>query len=173
MDDLAAQIALIGAAGIASQWLAWRLQIPAIVLLLAVGLFFGPFTGFMNPRADFGELYTPLVSTAVAIVLFEGGLTLNFREIRETSKAVRRIVIVSGPLVWIMTALAAHYVGNLSWPTAIILGAVLVVTGPTVIMPLLRHAKLKNRRRSSDGRRSSTTRSARCSRSSPSKPSSS
>ncbi|HDZ73454.1 MAG TPA: sodium:proton antiporter [Aurantimonas coralicida] len=145
MDDLAAQIALIGAAGIASQWLAWRLQIPAIVLLLAVGLFFGPFTGFMNPRADFGELYTPLVSTAVAIVLFEGGLTLNFREIRETSKAVRRIVIVSGPLVWIMTALGAHYVGNLSWPTAIILGAVLVVTGPTVIMPLLRHAKLKNR----------------------------
>ncbi|NDV85517.1 sodium:proton antiporter [Aurantimonas aggregata] len=145
MHDLALQLAIIGVAGIAAQWIAWRLQIPAIVLLLAVGLVFGPLTGFMNPRADFGELYTPLVSTAVAIILFEGGLTLNFREIRETSTAVRRIVTVAGPLIWLMTALAAHYIGNLSWPTAIILGGLLVITGPTVIMPLLRHAKLKNR----------------------------
>ncbi|MBB4002277.1 cation:proton antiporter [Aurantimonas endophytica] len=145
MHDLALQLAIIGVAGIAAQWIAWRLQIPAIVLLLAVGLVFGPLTGFMNPRADFGDLYTPLVSTAVAIILFEGGLTLNFREIRETSRAVRRIVTVAGPLVWLMTALAAHYIGNLTWPTAIILGGLLVITGPTVIMPLLRHAKLKNR----------------------------
>ena len=55
------------------------------------------------------------------------------------------MVIIGGPLVWVMTALAGHYIGNLSWPTAIILGAILVVTGPTVITPLLRHAKLKNR----------------------------
>lgn len=145
MHDLALQLAIIGVAGITAQWIAWRLQIPAIVLLLAVGLVFGPLTGFMNPRADFGELYTPLVSTAVAIILFEGGLTLNFREIRETSTAVRRIVTLAGPMIWLMTALAAHYIGNLSWPTAIILGGLLVITGPTVIMPLLRHAKLKNR----------------------------
>ena len=145
MHDLAAQLAVIGVAGIASQWVAWRLQIPAIVLLLAVGLVVGPLFGLMNPRADFGELYTPVVSTAVAIILFEGGLTLNFREIRETSTAVRRIVTICGPMVWVMTALAAHSIGNLSWPTAIILGALLVVTGPTVISPLLRHAKLKTR----------------------------
>ncbi|HEX2020284.1 MAG TPA: sodium:proton antiporter [Aurantimonas sp.] len=145
MHDLALQLAIIGIAGIASQWIAWRLQIPAIALLLGVGLVFGPLTGFMNPREDFGDLYTPLVSTAVAIILFEGGLTLNFREIRETSRAVRRIVTVAGPLIWMMTALAAHYIGNLSWPTSIILGALLVITGPTVIMPLLRHAKLNNR----------------------------
>ncbi|RFC65328.1 sodium:proton antiporter [Fulvimarina endophytica] len=145
MSDLAFQIAVIGFAGIAAQWVAWKLQLPAIVLLLAVGLVFGPFTGMMNPAADFGELYTPLVSTAVAIILFEGGLTLNFREIRETSVAVRRIVLFSGPMVWVMTALAAHYVGALSWPTSMVLGALLVVTGPTVIMPLLRNAKLKSR----------------------------
>lgn len=145
MHDLALQLALIGVAGIAAQWLAWRVQVPAIILLLGVGLLFGPITGFMNPREDFGDLYTPLVSTAVAIILFEGGMTLNFRDIRETSTAVRRMVIIGGPLVWVMTALAGHYIGNLSWPTAIILGAILVVTGPTVITPLLRHAKLKNR----------------------------
>ncbi|MDY8108200.1 sodium:proton antiporter [Fulvimarina sp. 2208YS6-2-32] len=145
MSDLAFQIALIGFAGIAAQWIAWRFQLPAIVLLLAVGLLFGPVLGVMNPSVDFGELYTPLVSTAVAIILFEGGLTLNFREIKETSQAVRRIVLLSGPLVWFPTALAAHYVGGLSWPTAIVLGALLVVTGPTVIMPLLRNAKLKTR----------------------------
>lgn len=145
MHDLAMQLAIIGIAGIASQWLAWRLQIPAIVMLLGVGLVFGPLTGLMNPREDFGELYTPLVSTAVAIILFEGGLTLNLREIRETSTAVRRVVLVSGPMVWLMTALAAHYVGAMAWPVAIILGALLVVTGPTVIMPLLRHARLRTR----------------------------
>ncbi|MBO0663439.1 cation:proton antiporter [Jiella sp. MQZ9-1] len=145
MHDLAMQIAVIGVAGIAAQWLAWRFQIPAIVILLAVGLIFGPLTGMMNPRSDFGELYTPLVSTAVAIILFEGGLTLRLREIRETSTAVRRVVMVSGPMVWIMTALAARYVGDMSWPVSLILGALLVVTGPTVIMPLLRHARLKAR----------------------------
>ena len=118
MQDLALQLALIGFAGIASQWLAWKLRLPAIVLLFAVGLLFGPLTGAMNPRNDFGDLYTPLVSTAVAIILFEGGLTLNFREIRETSTAVRRIVLLSGPMVWVLTALAAHYVGDLSWPTS-------------------------------------------------------
>lgn len=145
MHDLAMQLAVIGVAGIASQWVAWRLQIPAIVMLLGVGLLFGPVTGLMNPREDFGELYTPLVSTAVAIILFEGGLTLNLREIRETSTAVRRVVLFSGPMVWVMTALAAHYVGGMDWPIAIILGALLVVTGPTVIMPLLRHARLRAR----------------------------
>ena len=145
MHDLALQLALIGVAGIAAQWVAWRLQLPAIVLLLAVGLVFGPLTGLMNPRKDFGELYTPLVSTAVAIILFEGGMTLNFREIRETSTAVRRIVLISGPLVWWLTALAARFIAGMAWPTAILLGALLVVTGPTVIAPLLRHAKLKSR----------------------------
>ncbi|EAU41888.1 Na(+):H(+) antiporter [Fulvimarina pelagi HTCC2506] len=145
MSDLAFQLALIGLAGIAAQWVAWKVQLPAIVLLLAVGLLFGPLLNVMNPAVDFGELYTPLVSTAVAIILFEGGLTLNFREIKETSRAVRRIVFFSGPLVWMLTALAAHYVGGLSWTTSMVLGALLVVTGPTVIMPLLRNAKLKSR----------------------------
>lgn len=145
MHDIALKIALIGAAGMAAQWLAWRLRLPAIVLLLVAGFVAGPATGFIDPADDFGDIYRPLVSLAVAVILFEGGLTLNFREIRETSTAVRRIIIVGGPLVWIMTALSAHYVGGLSWPTATVLGAILVVTGPTVIMPLLRQARLSAR----------------------------
>lgn len=145
MDDIVLKLSMIGAAGIGAQWLAWRLQLPAIVLLLAAGFIAGPVTGFLNPVEDFGAIYRPMVSLAVAIILFEGGLTLNFSEIRETSKAVRRIIMYAGPMVWGMGALAAHHIGGLSWPTAIVLGAILVVTGPTVIIPLLRQAQLDAR----------------------------
>ena len=145
MDDIIIRLAVVGVAGIAAQWFAWRLQLPAIVLLLIAGFIAGPATGFLDPAADFGEVYRPMVSIAVAIILFEGGLTLNFREIRETSTAVRRIIMYAGPLTWAMAAFAAHHIGGLSWPTAIVLGAILVVTGPTVIMPLLRQAQLDAR----------------------------
>lgn len=145
MDDIVLKLAVIGTAGIAAQWFAWRLQLPAIVLLLAAGFIAGPATGFLNPTEDFGSIYRPIVSIAVAIILFEGGLTLNFKEIRETSTTVRRIIMYAGPMTWGMAALTAHYIGGLSWPTAIVLGAILVVTGPTVIMPLLRQAQLDAR----------------------------
>ncbi|RLQ88169.1 cation:proton antiporter [Notoacmeibacter ruber] len=145
MHDIALKLAFIGAAGIAAQWIAWRLHLPAIVLLLVAGFTAGPLTEFIDPVRDFGDIYRPVVSLAVAIILFEGGLTLNYREIRETSIGVRRLIYFGGPLVWASTALAAHYVGGLSWPTAAVLGAILVVTGPTVIMPMLRHAQLANR----------------------------
>ena len=145
MQEIALKIALIGFAGIAAQWIAWRIHLPAIALLLLAGLIAGPATGYLDPVRDFGEIYRPVVSLCVAIILFEGGLTLNFAEIRETSKAVRRIILFGGPLVWLMGALAAHFAGGLSWPVAIILGAIFVVTGPTVIMPLLRQARLKSR----------------------------
>ena len=145
MHDIALIIAAIGALGIGAQWLAWRMHLPAIVLLLIAGFVAGPVTGLINPVADFGEIYRPIVSIAVAIILFEGGLTLNFHEIRETSKAVRRMVSVAAPLVFGMTSLAAHYLAGLSWQLAFVIGGVLVVTGPTVVMPLLRQARLKSR----------------------------
>lgn len=145
MHDVALKLAAIGGAGIAAQWLAWRFKLPAIVLLLVAGFIIGPVTGFIDPVRDFGEIYKPIVGLAVAIILFEGGLTLNFKEISETSKAVRRVIMFGGPLVWAGGALATHYIGGLAWPVAITLGAVFVITGPTVIMPLLRTAKLKAR----------------------------
>jgi NhaP-type Na+/H+ or K+/H+ antiporter len=139
------KLAFLVFAGIASQWIAWRFKIPAIALLLIVGLIAGPLSGFVVPAEDFGDIYKPAITLAVAIILFEGGLTLNFKEISETSKAVRRIVIIGAPLTWIFGTLAGHYIGGLSWLTATILGAILIVTGPTVIMPLLRQAKLEPR----------------------------
>lgn len=145
MESIAVKLAFIGAAGIAAQWIAWRLRLPAIVLLLAAGFVAGPVTCFIEPARDFGAVYQPAIGLAVAIILFEGGLTLNFHEIRETSKAVRRIVLFGGPLTWVGAALAAHFIGGLTWTVSIILGAILVVTGPTVIMPLLRSARLKSR----------------------------
>ena len=142
MHDLIVTIALIGLLGIGAQWLAWRTQIPAIVLLLLAGLLAGPATGLVDPSQDFGDLLKPMVALAVAIILFEGGMTLNFAEIRGTAKAVRRIILIAAPLVWALGTLAAYYIGGLSIEAALVFSGIMVVTGPTVIMPLLRQAKL-------------------------------
>jgi len=133
MHDVALKLAAIAAGGILAQWVAWRTNLPAIVLLLVGGFAIGPLTGWIDPLADFGDAFRPVVSIAVAIILFEGGLTLNLAEIRETSKAVRRLILIGGPLAWGLTALAAHFVAGFSWPAATVLGAILVVTGPTVV----------------------------------------
>lgn len=145
MHDLIFTIALIGALGIGAQWIAWRTQVPAIVLLLLAGLLAGPATGLVNPSEDFGDLLKPLVALAVAIILFEGGMTLNFAEIRSTAKAVRRIIVFAAPLVWVLGTLAAHFLAGLSLEAALVFSGIMVVTGPTVIMPLLRQAKLPSR----------------------------
>ena len=145
MEDIATKVALIGALGIIAQWLAWRFHLPAIVLLASAGILAGPVFGFIDPRADFGDILRPIIGLAVAVILFEGGLTLNFSEIRDTSKAVRRLVFVGAPIAWGLGALAAHYIAGLGWPAALILSGIFVVTGPTVIMPLLRNAHLTKR----------------------------
>jgi NhaP-type Na+/H+ or K+/H+ antiporter len=145
MEQIPFKLAIIASGGIFAQWIAWRLRLPAIVLLLVTGFVLGPVTGYINPAEDFGDIYRPVVSMAVAVILFEGGLTLNLASIRETSKAVRRLILFGGPLVWLMTALTARLVVGLSWPSSLVLGAILVVTGPTVVMPLLRQTQLASR----------------------------
>ena len=145
MDDVALKLAMIGGFGILAQWLAWKFKLPAIVLLLFAGAMLGPVFGIIDPAEDLGDAYKPAVGLAVAIILFEGGLTLNFAEIRETSNVVRRIILIGGPLVWLLATLAGHYGGGLTWETSIVMGAILVITGPTVIMPLLRQAQLARR----------------------------
>ena len=71
-------IALVGAIGVGSQWIAWRLRMPAIVLMLVAGILIGPVLGIFDPARDIGPLMGPMISIAVAIILFEGGLSLNF-----------------------------------------------------------------------------------------------
>lgn len=131
--------------GVAAQWLAWRLKLPAIVLLAAVGLLMGPGLNLIHPSEAFGEFLRPVVSLCVAIILFEGGLSLQLSELKEAASGVRRLVYFGVPLAWGFCSLSAHYIGGLDWPVSLVFGAIMVVTGPTVIMPLLRQAGLNRR----------------------------
>jgi len=137
--------ALIGAIGVGSQWLAWRMRLPAIVLMLVAGIIVGPVTGLINPARDIGTLTGPMISIAVAIILFEGGLTLNFHKLRDAAEGVRRLVFVGAPLGWLLSTLALRYGAGLSWESSTVFGGILIVTGPTVIAPLLRTARLSHR----------------------------
>ncbi len=150
-EVLPAKIALIGALGVGAQWLAWRLQWPAIVMMSLAGLLVGPVAALvlgapiLDPEHDFGPLLRPIIAVAVAVILFEGGLALDFAELRGTSKAVRRLVLVGAPVGWVLGALSARYAAGLPWDLSWLFGGLLVVTGPTVILPLLRQAKLAGR----------------------------
>ena len=138
-------IALIGALGVGSQWLAWRMRMPAIVLMLLAGLMVGPALGLLDPTREFGDLLQPIIAIAVAIILFEGGLSLHFSALRDAATGVKRLIVIGAPLGWLASALTLHYVAGLSWPTSWVFGGIMIVTGPTVIAPLLRQAKLKRR----------------------------
>jgi NhaP-type Na+/H+ or K+/H+ antiporter len=136
---------LIGFVGIGAQWLAWRLRLPAIILLILGGLIVGPGLGWIQPSKDLGNLLQPIIGLAVALILFEGGLNLRWHEYKETGVNVNRLVSIGLLLTWLLSSLAAHYLGNLSWPVAILFGAIIIVTGPTVIIPLLKQARLQRR----------------------------
>lgn len=138
-------IASVLALGIFSQWFAWRIQWPSIVIMSIVGLLIGPVIGFINPGEALGQLYTPLISLAVAIILFEGSSSLDIREIKDVSKSVFRIITGGAFIAWILGSLSAHYIAGLSLEVSFIIGGLFVVTGPTVIIPLLRNAKLQPR----------------------------
>lgn len=136
---------VVGVLGVGSQWLAWRLRLPAIVLMLAAGLLAGPVFGVIDPARDFGPMLAPMISIAVAIILFEGGLTLNFHRLSDAAQGVKRLVIIGAPLGWLMSALTLHYGAGLSWQSSAVFGGIMIVTGPTVIAPLLRTARLSRR----------------------------
>ena len=147
MEQQALVFALIGVLGIGAQWIAWRTGWPAIALMLAAGVIAGPITGLIIPEHTFGDLLEPMISVAVALILFEGGLSLNFRELRKTEGAVTRLMAIGIPLGWVLGALACYYVAGLVWPVAILFAGILVVTGPTVVIPLLRQSNIAARPR--------------------------
>ena len=130
--------AFIGLISFASQWLAWRVKLPAILFLLASGLIIGPIMGVFDPNKLFGDLLFPLISLSVAIILFEGSLTLDLKEIRTQRKVVQRLITVGAAVTWVVIAATVHFLFDLSWELSILFGAVTVVTGPTVIVPMLR-----------------------------------
>ena len=139
------QITLIALSGLAAQWVSWRFHLPAIIFLMVAGFLLGPATNLIHPHDLMKDLFHPAISVAVAIILFEGSLQLQLKELKEAGRAVRHIVLFGAPAGWALISAAAHYIAGLSWPVAITFGGLLVVTGPTVIMPLLRQARLNNR----------------------------
>ncbi len=138
IDSLLVKIALIGVIGIGAQWIAWRTGRPAIALMLIAGIVAGPVLGLIRPEQDFGALREPIIKLAVAVILFEGGLSLKFRELRQAGYAVALLVFVGVPVGWALGTAAAYYGAGLSLELSALFGGVMVVTGPTVIGPLLR-----------------------------------
>lgn len=138
IDSLLVKIALIGVIGIGAQWVAWRTGRPAIALMLIAGIIAGPVLGLIDPERDFGALREPIIKLAVAVILFEGGLSLKFRELRHAGIAVFMLVFLGVPIGWALGTAAAYYGAGLPIELAALFGGIMVVTGPTVIVPMLR-----------------------------------
>ncbi len=134
-------IAVIMMLGISAQWIAWIIRIPSILVLLVFGIIVGPLTGIIDPDAIFGDTLFPLVSLSVAIILFEGGLSLKFEDLRGQAIVVNRLVLTGTLVSWVLGAVAAYYILGFSLSMSLLIGAILVVTGPTVIIPLLRQTR--------------------------------
>ncbi len=144
MQDPLTSIAAILALGAAAQWLAWRLRLPGILLLLIFGFFSGTeWLGLVDPEALLGETLHPFIGASVAIILFEGGLTLHFRELKDYGAVVWRLCSIGALVTWAGCALAARFLVGMSWEISILLGAILIVSGPTVVLPILRQINVK------------------------------
>jgi len=129
--------------GMACQWLAWRVKLPAIIFLLACGMLVGPIGHWLHPDELFGELLFPFVSLAVAVILFEGSITLRFNRIPGVGGVIRNLVTIGVAVTWVVTTVATHWLLDYPWDLSALFGAIMVVTGPTVIAPMLRAVRPK------------------------------
>ncbi|MCE2613569.1 cation:proton antiporter [Flavobacteriaceae bacterium D16] len=143
--------------GICAQWLAWRFKLPAILPLILVGLLVGPIATLFTE--DGTKIIEPVwngknglfpgdglyyfVSLAISIILFEGGLTLKRSEIANVGPVITKLITVGTLVTFIVAGLAAHYIFDLSWQISFLFSALIIVTGPTVITPILRNIPLK------------------------------
>lgn len=130
-------LAAIVVLGIGAQWLAWRLHLPSILLLLLAGFVAGPVTGLIDPDHLLGETLFPIVSISVGIILFEGGLTLRLGEIRGVRQVIARLISVGALVTWVVGTLGAYLIVGLDFELSLLMGAIFVVSGPTVVIPLL------------------------------------
>ena len=145
MEEILNELAVIAVFAIGAQWVAWRLRFPSILLLLLSGFLLGPVLGVVNPDELLGESLFPIVSMSVGLILFEGGLTLKLKELPVSGYVIFRLVSIGALITWIVATLGARLLLGLSWALAVLLGAILIVTGPTVVGPLLRQIRPKGR----------------------------
>ncbi|WP_044302123.1 cation:proton antiporter [Rhodopirellula sallentina] len=151
--DFLLYLALVPALGVTAQWLAWRTGFPSILVLLVFGVLLGWFVqpdAFLADLTDGDQaagpnLLFPLVALSVGVIMFEGGLTLKFAELKESGSASLRLVTIGALLSFAGNTIAAHYLLDWGWQLSALLGAILVVTGPTVIGPLLRQVRPSRR----------------------------
>lgn len=142
-------LALVLVLGVLSQWIAWRIRLPSILLLLLAGLLAGPVMRLwnaesvfaINPDEVFGRLLMPLVGISVGLILYEGGLTLSFHEIRTVRRTVALLVTAGATATWLIAGFFAWVLLDMPPSLAVLLGAILCVTGPTVIGPMLMHIR--------------------------------
>lgn len=138
-------IAAVFVLGVSAQWIAWRYRVPSILLLLMFGFIAGPVTGVLDPAAMRAEWVFTFVALSIGIILFEGGLSLRLDELREVGGAVGRLISIGVLITWVLASLASLFVLKLSLSISLLIGAILTVTGPTVIVPILRHIRPKGR----------------------------
>lgn len=144
-DDVVILVAAVLIGGVVAQWIGWRFRVPAILLLLVGGLVAGPVTGVLKPDKIFGDLLFPSVSLAVAVILFEGALGLGWKGLRIGGSTLWRLLSIGALTTLVGTALAAHWLLDVPWGLSLLLAAMLVVTGPTVVGPIVRTIGLEGR----------------------------
>ncbi|HET6568205.1 MAG TPA: cation:proton antiporter [Rhodothermales bacterium] len=144
-ESILVGLAIVLVLGTGAQWLAWRYKLPSILLLLILGFLAGPITGILDPATLQGEWVFAFVTMAVGIILFESGMSLRLADLREVGSAVRNLITIGVLVTLVLVTLSALYLLGYPFSMAIIVGSILVVTGPTVIIPLLRHVRPSNR----------------------------
>jgi len=136
--------------GIFAQWIAWRIRVPAILPLILIGLAVGPLSTYLTTEGSKfidgneifqGDFLFDVISLSVGLILFEGGLTLKLSEVRILGKAVRNLIVIGSIVTLFGGAIAAHLIMGMTWRFAFLFAALIIVTGPTVIGPILRNVK--------------------------------
>ena len=142
VDPALLTIAWAAVAGLLAQVLGHRWRVPAIVPLLVMGMLLGPSgLGFVQP-ASLGSGLSVLVKLCVAVILFDGALNLRLADLHKTARDVRNLVTIGVVVTWVGATLVAWWIAKLSLPVAVVFGALMTVTGPTVVQPLLRRVPL-------------------------------
>ncbi|MBN1906221.1 MAG: sodium:proton antiporter [Deltaproteobacteria bacterium] len=136
-------LAIIIITGIIAQWLAWRIRLPAILPLLLAGILIGPVLKVIEPEALFGPVLLPFISFTVALILFEGGLGLKLRDLLGIGAVFNRLITIGAATTFLLSFAGAYFILDLSPQISALLSAILIVTGPTVILPIVRQIRLK------------------------------